>query len=155
MYPAPPVTSTAMRLPSDRVVREALGGARHPGQGGEVAVHAPRAADPAPPDQRPDRALASGPAAQLHLGALRNNNTRLLKQLGPDTGFDSIGDFPQIQSLAAYLDRLDQEKALPKTIGIRKKGGSTWELKTETNLFTIFTQLAPEMMVEIEATAVA
>ena len=32
---------------------------------------------------------------QLHLGALRNNNTRLLKQLGPDTGFDSIGDFPQ------------------------------------------------------------
>lgn len=53
---------------------------------------------------------------QLHLGALRNNNTRLLKQLGPDTGFDSIGDFPQIQSLAAYLDRLDQEKALPKTI---------------------------------------
>jgi glucuronate isomerase len=53
---------------------------------------------------------------QLHLGALRNNNTRLLKQLGPDTGFDSIGDFPQAAALAAYLDRLDQEKALPKTI---------------------------------------
>jgi len=53
---------------------------------------------------------------QLHLGALRNNNTRLLKQLGPDTGFDSIGDFPQASTLAAYLDRLDQEKALPKTI---------------------------------------
>lgn len=53
---------------------------------------------------------------QLHLGALRNNNTRLLKQLGPDTGFDSIGDFPQTQTLAAYLDRLDQENALPKTI---------------------------------------
>lgn len=53
---------------------------------------------------------------QLHLGALRNNNTRLLRQLGPDTGFDSIGDFPQSGALAAYLDRLDQEKALPKTI---------------------------------------
>lgn len=53
---------------------------------------------------------------QLHLGALRNNNTRLLKQLGPDTGFDSIGDFPQTQALAAYLDRLDQDNALPKTI---------------------------------------
>jgi glucuronate isomerase len=53
---------------------------------------------------------------QLHLGALRNNNTRLLQQLGPDTGFDSIGDFPQAQSLAAYLDRLDQDNALPKTI---------------------------------------
>lgn len=53
---------------------------------------------------------------QLHLGALRNNNTRLLKKLGPDTGFDSIGDFPQAAALAGYLDRLDQENALPKTI---------------------------------------
>jgi glucuronate isomerase len=53
---------------------------------------------------------------QLHLGALRNNNTRLLRQLGPDTGFDSIGDFPQASALAAYLDRLDQDDALPKTI---------------------------------------
>ena len=53
---------------------------------------------------------------QLHLGALRSNNTRLLKQIGPDTGFDSIGDFPQTQTLAAYLDRLDSENSLPKTI---------------------------------------
>lgn len=53
---------------------------------------------------------------QLHLGALRSNNTRLLKQLGPDTGFDSIGDFPQAQTLAAYLDKLDSENSLPKTI---------------------------------------
>ena len=53
---------------------------------------------------------------QLHLGALRSNNTRLLKQLGPDTGFDSIGDFSQTQTLAAYLDKLDSENSLPKTI---------------------------------------
>ncbi|HPU57126.1 MAG TPA: glucuronate isomerase, partial [Verrucomicrobiota bacterium] len=53
---------------------------------------------------------------QLHLGAMRNNNTRMLRKLGPDTGFDSIGDFPQARSLAAYLDRLDSEDALPKTI---------------------------------------
>jgi glucuronate isomerase len=53
---------------------------------------------------------------QMHLGALRNTNTRLLRELGPDTGFDSIGDFPQATALAAYLDRLEQEKALPKTI---------------------------------------
>jgi len=59
---------------------------------------------------------ARGWTKQLHLGALRNNNTRLLQQLGPDTGFDSIGDFPQCQALATYLDRLDQENALPKTI---------------------------------------
>ena len=61
-------------------------------------------------------AATRGWTQQLHLGALRNANTRLLKQLGPDTGFDSIGDFPQCQALAAYLDRLDQENLLPKTI---------------------------------------
>ncbi len=53
---------------------------------------------------------------QLHLGALRNNNDRLLKQLGPDTGFDSIGDFPQAVALSAYLNRLDADNLLPKTI---------------------------------------
>jgi glucuronate isomerase len=59
---------------------------------------------------------ARGWTKQLHLGALRSNNTRLLKQLGPDTGFDSIGDFPQAKTLAAYLDQLDSENSLPKTI---------------------------------------
>jgi glucuronate isomerase len=59
---------------------------------------------------------AKGWVKQLHLGALRNTNTRLLKELGPDTGLDSIGDFPQGQSLTAFLNRLDQENALPKTI---------------------------------------
>jgi glucuronate isomerase len=53
---------------------------------------------------------------QLHLGALRNNNDRLLKQLGPDTGFDSIGDFPQAVTLSAYLNKLDSENKLPKTV---------------------------------------
>ncbi len=53
---------------------------------------------------------------QLHLGALRNNNTRLFRSLGPDTGFDSIGDFPQAAGLAALLDRLDTENSLPQTI---------------------------------------
>jgi glucuronate isomerase len=53
---------------------------------------------------------------QLHLGPLRNNNTRLLQQLGPDTGYDCIGDFPQAAALVAYLDRCEQENALPKLI---------------------------------------
>jgi glucuronate isomerase len=53
---------------------------------------------------------------QLHLGARRNANTRLLNHLGPDTGFDSIGDGPQADALGAYLDRLDRENALPKMI---------------------------------------
>jgi glucuronate isomerase len=53
---------------------------------------------------------------QLHLGARRNANTRMLKALGPNTGFDSIGDWPQAQALGAYLDRLDRDNALPKMI---------------------------------------
>lgn len=53
---------------------------------------------------------------QLHLGALRNANTKGVRKLGPDTGFDSIGDWPQADALAKYLDRLDQENALPRTI---------------------------------------
>jgi glucuronate isomerase len=53
---------------------------------------------------------------QLHLGARRNNNTRRFQEIGPDTGFDSIGDWPQADALGNYLDRLDQEKALPKIV---------------------------------------
>ncbi len=53
---------------------------------------------------------------QLHLAALRNNNTRMFKKLGPDTGFDSIDD-PQIaHSLSKLMDALDAEDKLPKTI---------------------------------------
>jgi glucuronate isomerase len=53
---------------------------------------------------------------QLHLGALRNVNTRLQSSLGPDTGFDSIGDRPQAERLNGYLNLLENEKALPRTI---------------------------------------
>lgn len=53
---------------------------------------------------------------QLHLGAMRNNNTRLFRQLGPDIGCDSIGDFPQGHALSRFLDRLDSESMLPKTV---------------------------------------
>jgi glucuronate isomerase len=53
---------------------------------------------------------------QLHLGALRNNNGRLLRKLGADAGVDSIGDFPQARGLSRYLDRLDGEERLPKMV---------------------------------------
>jgi len=53
---------------------------------------------------------------QYHLGALRGNNTRKLKELGPDTGWDSIGDFSQARSLSKFLNKLDQEDHLAKTI---------------------------------------
>ncbi len=53
---------------------------------------------------------------QYHLGALRGNNTRKLNELGPDTGWDSIGDFSQARSLSRFLNKLDQEDHLAKTI---------------------------------------
>ena len=53
---------------------------------------------------------------QIHLGPLRNNSSRLLKTFGPDAGTDSIGDWAQAKKMSAFLDRLDQEDALPKTI---------------------------------------
>ena len=53
---------------------------------------------------------------QLHLGALRNNNSRLLNTVGADVGCDSIGDFSQAEGLSAFLNRLDQEEKLTKTI---------------------------------------
>lgn len=53
---------------------------------------------------------------QYHLGALRNNNTRMLKQLGADTGWDSIGDFSQGRALSKFLNRLDETNQLAKTI---------------------------------------
>ena len=59
---------------------------------------------------------ARGWTKQLHLGARRNANTRRFRELGPDTGYDSIGDWPQMDALGAYLDRLDQENALPKMV---------------------------------------
>ncbi|SNZ00051.1 glucuronate isomerase [Flagellimonas pacifica] len=53
---------------------------------------------------------------QFHLGPLRNNNSRMLKALGPDTGWDSIGDFSQARNLSRFLDALDSKNKLTKTI---------------------------------------
>jgi glucuronate isomerase len=53
---------------------------------------------------------------QYHLGALRNNNARMLSLLGQDTGWDSIGDFSQSRSLAKFLNKLDSTDQLAKTI---------------------------------------
>jgi glucuronate isomerase len=59
---------------------------------------------------------ARGWTQQFHLGAMRNNSTRIMRTLGPDTGFDSIGDYPQASALGRFLDRLDSTKQLCKTI---------------------------------------
>lgn len=53
---------------------------------------------------------------QFHYGAIRNNNTRMFKQLGPDTGFDSIGDFTVAKAMSRFFDQLDKDNKLTKTI---------------------------------------
>lgn len=58
----------------------------------------------------------AGWVKQLHLGPIRNNNAWAAEHLGPDTGFDSIGDYPQAQGLSNYLGALAGRQSLPKTI---------------------------------------
>ena len=53
---------------------------------------------------------------QFHLGALRNNNSRMVEKIGPDSGFDSIGDFEMARPISRFLDKLDSENQLAKTI---------------------------------------
>ncbi len=55
-------------------------------------------------------------AQQFHIGAIRNNNSRMFKTLGPDIGFDSIGDFEIAKSMSKLFDRLDSKNMLAKTI---------------------------------------
>ncbi|MES2776986.1 MAG: glucuronate isomerase [Bacteroidota bacterium] len=59
---------------------------------------------------------AKGWVQQYHLGALRNNNARMLAQIGPDTGWDSIGDFSQSRTISKFMNRLDSTDQLAKTI---------------------------------------
>lgn len=53
---------------------------------------------------------------QIHINAIRNNNTKMFKRLGPDTGYDSIHDLPSAQSLSRFFDNLEQYDSMPKVI---------------------------------------
>lgn len=57
-----------------------------------------------------------GWAQQFHVGTIRNSNTRMLRKIGPDTGYDAIGDFEMGRPMAKFLDRLESEGKLAKTI---------------------------------------
>ena len=72
---------------------------------------------------------------QWHIGALRNNNSRLFKTLGPDKGFDSIGDFEIGRSLSKFLDRLDKNNKLTKTILYNLNPGNNELLATMAGNF--------------------
>jgi glucuronate isomerase len=72
---------------------------------------------------------------QLQLGALRNSHARRLRQLGPDTGFDSMGDFSQAQALAGFLDLLERDDALPKMILYNHNPADNYVLATMAGSF--------------------
>lgn len=57
-----------------------------------------------------------GWAMEIHIGAMRNNNTRMLCEVGTDSGFDSIGDEKIAYNLSRFLDFLDSKRKLPKTV---------------------------------------
>jgi glucuronate isomerase len=59
---------------------------------------------------------AKGWVQQFHYGAMRNNNTRMMRRLGPDTGYDSIGDYNVGRAMSNFFDRLDTEDRLAKSI---------------------------------------
>ena len=76
-----------------------------------------------------------GWAMQLHYGALRNVNNRMFERLGPDTGYDCIGETDCITALAQYLDALNSDDALPKTIIYSLNGNDNAVLDTLIGCF--------------------
>ena len=78
---------------------------------------------------------AKGWTKQLHLGALRNVNTAARRSLGADAGFDTVGDFPQAGPLAAYLDLLARESALPQMILYNVNPSDTFQFATMAGCF--------------------
>lgn len=72
---------------------------------------------------------------QLHLGARRNVNTAARRKIGTDSGFDAIGDFPQVSALAKYLDLLSQENTLPQMILYNANPADTFQFATLIGCF--------------------
>ena len=77
----------------------------------------------------------AGWTQQLHLGALRNTNRRRLAEFGPDTGYDSIGDWPQAEPLARYLDQLEMAGKLPKMVLYNLNPAANYVLATMVGNF--------------------
>ncbi|MEX2601354.1 MAG: glucuronate isomerase [Balneolaceae bacterium] len=73
---------------------------------------------------------ARGWVFQLHMGALRNNNSRMMKMLGRDSGFDSMGDFEIARPLSRLLDHLDRDNLLPRVILYNNNPGNNELLST-------------------------
>jgi glucuronate isomerase len=72
---------------------------------------------------------------QLHLGPMRDVNSRRFRELGPNTGFDTIGDEPQVRALCAYLDLLERENAMPKIIVYNSNPADNYAFAAATGAF--------------------
>jgi len=72
---------------------------------------------------------------QLHVGALRDVRSRKFSELGPDSGFDCMGDFRQVENFCRYLDLLDRENALPKIIVYNINPADTYALAAAIGSF--------------------
>ena len=72
---------------------------------------------------------------QLHLGALRNVNHAARERIGADSGYDTVGDFPQVRLLARYLDILERENALPRMILYNNNPTDTFSFATLAGSF--------------------
>jgi glucuronate isomerase len=72
---------------------------------------------------------------QLHLGAIRNASSLRLQQLGPNTGFDSIGDWPQAAEFCSYLNALEHEHALPRVVVYNVNPAENYALATAAGNF--------------------
>lgn len=59
---------------------------------------------------------SKGWVQQFHFGAMRNNNSKMFRKIGPDTGYDAIGDYPVAQSMSRFFDQLEKTDQLTKTI---------------------------------------
>lgn len=84
--------------------------------GGEISVHEEQVYKTAVVSHCAALYSKLGWTMQLHIGALRNNNTKMFEKLGADTGFDSINDLCIAEPLSRFLDNLEKEDNLPKTI---------------------------------------
>lgn len=76
-----------------------------------------------------------GWAMQLHIAARRNNNSRFMRSLGPDTGFDSVHDYQLAEGLAGFLDLLDSDGRLPKTVLYSLNPGDYYTIGTLMGCF--------------------
>ncbi len=77
----------------------------------------------------------AGFTKQIHLGALRAASSRALAEIGPDTGFDSIGDWPQMEMLRDYLDALDRAGSLPRMVIYNLNPADNYALATMVGNF--------------------